>query len=140
MIDKVAADALYESIQQGTAHVALSTLAAALQLEPVRIGKILEDADYIALAMSEAKLLKNPYVIKPFINSLQDRESPQRCWLHEKGVHSKKVTVPTWEAVLNALNAVRLAEDQKEQGKRDWTPAPPPETRKSARQRKKARR
>ena len=111
----------------------LRTLAAALQLDPVRIGKILEDADYIALAMSEAKALKNRHLMKYFVDSIQDPGSPQRLWLHEKGVHSKKVTVPTWEAVLKAINAVRLAEDQKEQGKRARTPASPVKPRKSAR-------
>ena len=135
LIDKDAADALYESIQATGANVALSTLAAALQLEPARAGNIFEDANYIAKAMSEAKVLKSRYSMKHFVDSIQDPGSPQRLWLHEKGVHSKKVTVPTWEAVLTALNAARSAEDQKEQSKRARTPASPFKTRKSARKR-----
>ena len=75
--------------------------------------------------------------MKYFVDSIQDPGSQQRLWLHEKGVHSKNVTVPTWEAVLKALGDARIAEDQK----RARTPAPPPETRKkSTRERKKARR
>ena len=134
LIDKDAANALYESIPNPNENAVLSTLAAALQLDPERVGKILEDADYIALAMSEAKLLnKSRYLMKYFIDSIQDPGSQQRLWLHEKGVHSKKVTAPTWEAVLKAINAVRLAEDQKEQGKRARKPASPFKPRKSAR-------
>ena len=118
-------------------NTVLRTLAAALQLEPVRIGKILEDADYIALAMSEAEVLKSRRVMKCFVDAIQDPGSQQRLWLDEKGVHSKKVTVPTWEAVLTALSDARNAEDQK----RARTPAPLPKTReKSTRERKKARR
>jgi len=129
LIDVDAANALFDLIPKTNGNVVLRTLAAALQLEPVRIGKIFEDADYIAKAMSEAKVLKNPYLMKHFVESIQDPGSPQRCWLHEKGVHSKKVTVSTWEAVLKALGDARIAE----QGKRARTPASPFKTRKSAR-------
>ena len=76
-----------------------------------RPSYIFEDANYIAKAMSEAKLLKSRYSMKHFVDAIQDPGSPQRLWLHEKGVHSKKVTVPTWEAVLTALNAARSAEN-----------------------------
>ena len=137
LIDKDAADALFALVRNPAENTVLRTLAAALQLDPERVGNIFEDADYIALAMSEAKVLKGRSVMKYFVDSIQDPGSQQRLWLHEKGVHSKNVTVPTWEAVLKALGDARIAEDQK----RARTPAPPPETRKkSTRERKKARR
>ena len=135
MIDVGAANDLYALVPNPAENTVLRTLAAALQLEPVRIGKILEDADYIALAVSEAKVLKSRSLMKYFVDSIQDPGSPQRLWLHEKGVHSKKVTVPTWKAVLKALGDTRLAEHQKEQAKRARTPASPFKPRKSARQR-----
>ena len=54
-------------------------------------------------------------------------------------MHSKKVDVPTWKAVRVAYGAERLAKHQEEQGERDRTPAPPPETRKSTRKPKKTK-
>jgi hypothetical protein len=133
LIDKPSANALFDLAPKTSANVALSTLAAALKLDPKRVGNIFEDANYIAKAMSEAKVLKGRGVMKYFVESIQDPGSPQRLWLHEKGVHSKKVTVPTWTAVLKALGDARIAEHQKEQAKRARTPASPVKPRKSAR-------
>ena len=95
-----------------------------------------DSGKFVAKAMIQAGMKPGTaFLLKRFVDSLQDSNSQQRLWLHEKGVHSKKVTVPTWEAVLTALNAARNAEHQKEQSKRARTPASPFKPRKSARQR-----
>ena len=136
LIDKPSANALFESIPTN-ANVALSTLAAALQLEPERVGKIFEDADDIASAMIKAKVDKAAR-LKHFVDSLQNDESLQRRWLHAKGVHLDDVSVPTYDAVRDAHRKALLDKYRKEQAETDRTPdPPPPKRRKSARQPKK---
>ena len=136
LIDVGAANDLYALVPNKSANAALSTLAEALKLDPERVGKILEDADYIALAMIEAGMKAgNACYLKHFVDSLQNDESLQRRWLHAKGVHLDDVSVPTYDAVRDAFREAHLDKHRDEQSKRARTPASPFKTRKSARKR-----
>ena len=136
LIDEAAANALFESIPNTDGNAVLSTLAAALQLKPERVGKIFEDAKFVAKAMIQAGMKPGTAsLLKRFFDSLQNDESLQRLWLHEKGVHSKNVSVPSYVAVRDAFREAHLDKHRDKQSKRARTPAPPFEPRKSARQR-----
>ena len=136
-IDVDAADALFALIPNPTENAVLSTLAAALKLEPERVGKIFEDAKFVAKAMIQAGMKPGTaFLLKRFVDSLQDSNSQQRLWLHEKGVHSKNVSAPTYDAVRDAFRDAHVDKHREEQAENDRKPAsPPPKRRKSARQR-----
>jgi len=134
LIDVDAANALFDLVGK-RGHV-LSTVTAALQLEPERVGNIFEDAKFVAKAMIQAGMKPGTaHYLKHFVDSLQNDESLQRRWLHAKGVHLDDVSVPTYDAVRDAFREAHLDKHRDEQAKRARTPASPFKPRKSARQR-----